>query len=936
MSSVTVHANPTDLRARTAGNGASARRGKLKIFFGYAPGVGKTHAMLEAAKREKAAGVDVAIAIVEGHGQPDVTSLADQFELIPTRPSVRQGVPAGEFDLDAALRRHPQLILIDELAHTNADASRHPKRWQDVQELLDAGISVFSTLNVQHVESLNDVITQITGITVRETLPDSVLEQADELELIDVSPNELLERQNAGRVRAQRAGSREIPFERAHLVALRELTLRHIADRIGRELEHTRRARAPERTWAVSERLLVCVGPSPTTARLLRSAKRMAAAFGCEWLAVSVEPPDGGTLPNAREQITRHLQLAERLGAEPISLVGDAVGRAIIDYARTRNVTKIIVGKTAQPWWRRMVGRTVVEDLLEHSGDIDVYVIRGERESDRESYRSSRATDRVGFGAYLRSAVVVLACTLVGSVILRLGLAEANIVMTYLVGVAFIAARYGNGPAVAAALGSVLVFDFFFVPPYLTFAVSNTKYLPTFGVMLVIGVVISSLSARLREQVAATSDRERRTAALHRLSRQLAALAGTDFILAHASRLLAELFNGEVAIYLQESSGRLAVRYGERTSIATHEKSQSVARWVLENEQLAGSGSDTLADVPSLFVPLTASEHTIGVLAIEPSDPSLLQSPPQRQLVESCAGLIALALERDRLAIEAQESRLRAESEQLRGALLSCVSHDLRTPLAVIAGAASSLLEARDSAPAHRELLDTVVDESLRMARLVDNLLDMTRLESGTVELQRQWHVLEELVGSALGRLQRQLQGRTVRVDIPPELPLIWVDGVLFEQVLVNLLENAGRYTPTGSLVELVAFTEAESIMIRVSDNGPGLPAGHETRVFEKFYRGNLPSSDGRRGIGLGLAISLAIVRAHGGEITANNRAGGGAEFVIKLPCPKDSPRVNPTLLRPPASENNSPDAITIVQNGRDFEHAGIAKSADRSARRAE
>lgn len=886
--------NPDELLARVQQEERQTRRGKLKVFFGYVAGVGKTYGMLEAARREKAAGVDVVVGYVEPHGRPETTVLLEGLEVIPTRPVAYRGVTLREFDLDAAIKRRPELILVDELAHTNAEGSRHPKRWQDVEELLDAGIDVFSTLNVQHIESLNDVIAQITGVTVRETLPDSVLEQADELELVDITPEELLERLAAGKVYVSEQAQRAIQhfFQRPNLVALRELALRQTASRVQREVESARRAQAPTETWATTERLLVCVGPSPSTARLLRSAKRMAAAIGCEWLAVSVEPPDGRISQTARERLARHLQLAERLGAEPVTLVGDRVGQTVVDYARTRNVTKIIVGKTAQPWWRRLIRNTVVDQLLERSGDIDVYVIRGEREAHDQPVKPGTATSTIAWGVYLRSALVVLVCGLIGEGIFALRLAEANIVMVFLLGVAFVAARYGRGPSIAASIASVLAFDFFFVEPYLTFAVADYQYILTFGVMLAIGLVISTLSVRLREQVAAASDRERHTAAMHRLSRQLAALAGTDFILAYASHQLAELFDAEIAIYLRESSGGLTARHGERTSIALHAQSLAVAQWVLDHAELAGDGTDTLPNIPALFVPLVASDRAVGVLAVRSADRARLHSPPRRQLLEACASQIAMALERDQLTIEAQESRVRAEAEQLRSALLSSVSHDLRTPLAVISGAASSLLESTQAEPTRRELLQTMVDESHRLARLVDNLLDMTRLESGAIELQRQWHVLEELVGSALARVARQLDGRTVRVEIPPDLPLVWIDGVLFEQLLVNLLENAARYTPRSSHIGVSAHREPRGMIIQLTDDGPGLPAGHESRVFDKFFRGSAPTADGRRGVGLGLAICRAIVEAHGGQITAANRPGGGAAFLINLPCTEEAPKV--------------------------------------------
>jgi two-component system sensor histidine kinase KdpD len=887
--------SPDELLARVQREEGRARRGKLRIFFGYAAGVGKTYAMLEAAQREKAAGMDVVVGYVEPHGRPETTALVKGLEELPTRTVAYRGVTLREFDLDAALKRQPGLILVDELAHTNAEGSRHQKRWQDVQELLEAGIDVFSTLNVQHIESLNDVIAQITGVTVRETLPDSVIEQADDLELIDITADELIERLEAGKVYVPAQAERAIRnyFQKSNLSALRELSLRQAASRISREVESARRERAPGRTWATQERLLVCVGPSPRAARLLRSAKRMAAAFGCEWLAVCVQSPEGRALPAARERIARHLQLAERLGAEAVTLTGDKVGRTLIEYARTRNVTKIIVGKTGLPWWRRLLRNTVVDELLEHSGDIDIYVIRGEREAQEPAAGRGAPVARTGWGVYARTALVVLICGLIGAVFSRLGLAEANIVMAFLLGVAFVAVREGRGPAIAASIASVLVFDFFFVLPYYTFAVADTQYVFTFGVMLGIGLLISTLTARVREQLKASQHQEQHTSALLRLTRQLSELTGTEFLIRTAGRQLMEMFAGEIVVYLRESKGTLELRFGEGTSVARHSVNAVVAQWVTEHDQIAGMGTDTLPNATALFVPLVGSQRTVGALGVRPSDPARFLDPDERRSLETCASLIALAIERDQSVLEAHEAQIQAQTEHLRSSLLSSVSHDLRTPLAAIAGAASSLLEGPpgQDASARRELLQTVVDESHRLARLVDNLLDMTRLESGDVRLNRQWHVLEEIVGSALGRLRRELDRHVVQVEIPGDLPLVHVDGVLIEQVLVNLLENAARYTPAGTQIEIDARHEAGQVQIRVADNGPGIPPGSELRVFEKFYRG-AAAADSRRGVGLGLAICQAIVQAHRGQITARNRPDGGAEFTIWLPCEKRAPTV--------------------------------------------
>ncbi len=905
--------NPDQLLARVQADEAKTRRGKLKIFFGYAAGVGKTYAMLKAAQRERAEGVDVVVGYVEPHGRSETQALLEGLEALPERMVPHRGALLREFDLDAALARRPRLILVDELAHTNAAGSRHAKRWQDVEELLAAGIDVYSTLNVQHIESLNDVIAQITGVVVRETLPDAVLGRTDDLELVDITPEELVERLREGKVYIPQQAERALRnfFQTPNLMALREMSLRQAANRLQRDVDAARQLKAAGGPWATSERLLVCVGPSPTTARLIRTAKRMADAFGAEWLAVAVESREESERPAAsRQRTTQHLRLAEQLGAETHTLIGAKVARTIVEFARLRNVTKIVVGKTAQARWKRLLIGTVVDELLDTSGGIDVYVIQGAPEGPKAAPPATPPPPRppVAWSSYLATAAIVTLCALVGWLSQSLELKESNIAMIFLLGVAVVAVRYGKGPAVAASVVSVLVFDFFFVPPYLTFAVSDIEYLLTFAVMLAIGLLISALALRMRGQLRAAQEQERRTAALYRLNKQLSEIAGTEFVVAAAAKHLGEIFGGEVALYLRDAGGALGLRQGEGTSIAQHPVNALVAQWVADHDQAAGAGTDTLPNATAFFVPLIGSQRTVGTLGIRPDDPQRFQDPEQRRLLETCASLVALAVERDESLLAAHEAQLQVQAEQLRSSLLSSVSHDLRTPLAAIAGASSTLL---DHAPAHdaksRELLQTVVDESRRLARLVDNLLDMTRLESGAVAMHKQWHVLEEIVGSALTRLRGELSRHVVAVDLPHDLPLASLDDVLFEQVLVNLLENAARYTPEGSRIEISARHSPERVELRVADTGPGIPPGSEARVFEKFFRGAATPPDSRRGVGLGLAICQAIVQAHGGRITARNRPQGGAEFTIVLPRDEPAPQVR--LDEPSASTPAAPSS---------------------------
>lgn len=891
--------NPDDLLARVKNEEAKQKRGRLRIFFGYAAGVGKTYAMLLESRRQKTVGTDVVVGYCEPHGRAETEALLDGLESLPFKMVEYRGVTVREFDLDAALARNPQLLLVDELAHTNAEGLRHSKRWQDVQELIAAGIDVYTTLNVQHLESLNDVVAQVTGVIVRETLPDNIFEQADEIELVDITPEQLMERLKAGKVYVTPQAQRALNsfFQRANLVALRELSLRRSAERISADVESERTSRGAEKTWATSERLLVCVSPSPHSAKLIRSTKRMAASLQAEWMAVSVETPVAARLSRpARERLLDHLHMAEQLGAETVTLSGVDAAEEIVRYARSRNVTKIIVGKTDEPRWKSLLFGSFLDELLRRSGEIDVYVIRGIGEPTNAKAKSPSET-KWDWTPYAWGTAIVAACGGFAALInLVPRVAESNLAAVFLLGVLLTSLRFGRWPGVFASIVSVLVFDFFFVKPYLTFAVEDVQYLFTFAVFLLIAITTSTLAARVREQSDAARERERRTQSLYRLTRQLAGASGSEFLLGMAGKQMAELFGGEVVIYLPDEHHHLQARLGRDTSVAQNPNSQGVAQWVFDHDQMAGSGTDTLPQAVATFVPLTGSQAVIGVMAIHPPEHARLRSPDQQRLLETCASQIALALERDLITLDANRILMEAETERLRSSLLAGVSHDLRTPLAAISGAASVLLESSSQQDelTRRELLQSICEESHRLSRLVENLLQMTRIESRGIEVKKQWEVMEEVVGSALRRLESQLRQRRVEIDIPAYLPLIPMDGLLMEQVLINLLENAARYTPPEAAIRITAHCTANECLLEVSDSGPGLAKGEEERIFEKFYRGirSQQGAGSRHGAGLGLAICRAIVEAHRGKIRAENQPGGGARFEITLPLEGSPPSV--------------------------------------------
>jgi len=906
--------NPDALLAQVQQAETKAQRGRLKVFFGYIAGVGKTYAMLEEARKRAAEGMDVLVGYAEPHIRPDTEALLLGLDILPYRLVPYRGATLKEFDLDAALARRPSLILIDELAHTNAPGLRHAKRFQDVQELLDAGISVFTTLNVQHLESVNDIVERISGIQVRETLPDALVEQADEIQLIDLAPEELLERLKGGKVyKAQQAElATKHFFNRGNLMALRELALRTTAQRVDAQMRDFRRDHAITTPWAASERVLVAVGPSPYAAQLVRAAKRLAAAYQAPWVAVNIETPSAATLgAESRQRIAQTLQLAEQLGAQTLTLSGAVIQQEILAYARAHNITKIVIGKprpTAHHRLRELLRPSFVDALIRDSGQIDIYVIRPEPPATAApaAVAAPRRRDYRGYGW---AVATTAAATFLGALVHhRLGLSNSHALMLNLLGVLLIAMRFGRGPAVFAAVLGVAGFDYTVVPPYFSFAVSDTQYVFVFAVMLVAGVLIATLTHRLRQQTVSLRQREHRTAALLNLSRDLAATREKAPLARTALRHIADTFRVPAAIFLPDAETHLALFATSAETLAPDDKERSVAQWAFEHDERAGLGTSTLPAARGLCLPLLASRGTVGVLAVYPVAPEPagtltlpVIAPEQFHLLEAFANQTALALERATLAEEATQAWERVEAEFLRNTLLSGVSHDLRTPLTAIIGTASSLADPASglSPDARHQLTETLLTEAQRMERLINNLLDMTRLESHGFHLKKDWHPLSEIVGSALHALAKPLAAHPVRFHMPPDLPLVQVDGAAFEQVLINLLDNAAAYTPVGTTIDLSAQRGEQSLIVEVADRGPGLPGGDPEQLFQKFARGpTAPPMPGRRGMGLGLSICRGIVELHGGTIAAKNRLpaeGGGALFRITLPQPVAPPPVDST-----------------------------------------
>lgn len=868
------------------------RRGRLKIFLGAAPGVGKTYEMLSAARARKADGTDVVIGLVETHGRKETVALTEGFEIIPRRHDAHRGRALEEMDLDAILARRPALVLVDELAHTNAPGSRHAKRYMDVEELLAAGISVYSTLNIQHLESLNDVVAQITRIRVRETVPDAVLEKADDIELIDLTPDDLIQRLKDGKVYVPDTARRAIDnyFSAGNLTALRELALRRAAQRVDDQLLSHMRAHAIQGPWAAGERVVVCVSEDPRSASLVRYAKRLADRLRAPFTALYVETPRSLRLSEGeRNRIAETLRLAERLGGEAATLPGGGrVADDVIGYARGANATHVVVGKSDRSRWFEILNGSVVHELVRKAGNISVHVIAGEEGggSPPDAIRGRAEGDAFSVPAYAASLGFVALATLAGFALQRI-LALQNIALVFLTAVLVSAVRLGLWPALFASLAGMLAFNFFFIPPLYTFTITDPENVVALFFFLVVAVIASNLTARVRRQALIARARAKTAEDLYLFARKLAGVGALDDLLWATVFQMASMLKVRVVLLLPEEDGGIAVRAGYPPEDFLDAADLAAARWAFENNRAAGRGADTLPGAKRLFLPMRTGRGAVGVIGIDRDGEGPPLNPEQRRLLDALSDQAALAVERVNLASAIEAARVAAEADRLRSALLTSISHDLKTPLAAIMGAAGTLRDFSGGLgePARAELLSTIEDEAGRLNRFIANLLDMTRLEAGAVAPNAAFCDVSEIVGTALRRGEAMLKHHLVDIRIAPDLPMLKVDPVLFEQVLFNLLDNAAKYAPAGSVVRIAAARQGGAVALDIEDEGPGIPAEDRERVFDPFYR--VSKGDRvRPGTGLGLAICRGFVEAMGGTIVADAGPGGrrGACFRILMP----------------------------------------------------
>jgi two-component system sensor histidine kinase KdpD len=872
-----------------------SRAGKLKIFVGAAPGVGKTYEMLQQARARKRDGYDVVVGVVETHGRKETEALLQGLEVIPRQVLAYRGQSLDEMDLDGIIARGPEIVLVDELAHTNAPGSRHPKRYLDVAELLDRGINVYTTVNIQHIESLNDVVAQITHVRVRETVPDSIFDRADAVELVDLTPDDLIERLKEGKVyvpgQAQRA--LEHFFSPTNLTALRELALRRTADRVDEQLLSQMQARAIEGPWAAGERILVCISEDPRAAGLVRYAKRLADRLHGPWTALYVEGRRSLQLSEKqRDRIADTLRLAVTLGGEVVTIpsAGRRIADDVIGYAHANNVTQIIIGKSTRSRWFEILHGSVVHELVRSAGNISVQVIAGDQIAGepvpRKTVSTAEKPKAFDPRVYALAFAAVAASVGIGALLWR-WIGIENIGLVFLVSIVGVAVRFGLWPSLAASIVSALCYNFFFTQPYYSFSINDPKDVVAVVFFTMVAILVSNVAAGARIQAVALMMRARATESLYAFSRKLASVGTLDDVLWATAYQTALMLKVRVVLLLPEN-GTIAVKAGYPPEDMLDDADLAAAKWAWQNDRAAGRGSDTLPGAKRLFLPMRTGRGPIGVVGIDSDKPGPLLTPDERRLLDALVDQGALAIERVHLVEDMDRVKLTAETERLRSALLTSISHDLRTPLSAVLGAAGTLrdLGSNLSDAQRADLLATIIDESERLNRFIANLLDMTKLEAGAVVPNAAPQDLREIVGSALRRAGKILIGHPVTLDFAADLPMLALDAVLFEQVLFNLLDNAAKYSASGSAIAIRAAREGDHVALQIMDEGDGIPPDDLERIFDKFYRAQ-KGDQVRAGTGLGLAISRGFVEAMHGTIQAANRMDRkGAVFSIRLPVP--------------------------------------------------
>jgi two-component system, OmpR family, sensor histidine kinase KdpD len=890
--------NPDELLARIQSEREHGKRGKLKIFLGYVAGVGKTYAMLEAAHQRLEEGLDVVVGYVETHGRKETEALLSGLEVIPRCETEYRGIMLPEMDLDAIVKRQPQIVLVDELAHTNNPNSRHPKRYQDVEEILSCGIDVYSTVNIQHLESLSDVVEQITGVVVREKIPDRLIDEADEIELVDLPADELLNRLRDGKVYVSDQAMRALEkfFRKGNLTALREISLRRTADRVDSQMLSYMRTKDIPGPWPAAERILVCISSHPMGERLIRSGRRLADDLNAEWYVLYVETPHHLHMPEVNQvRVQQFLTLAEEMGAKVSSISGESVAESVIQFAHQHNITKIVAGKPFRPRWYELLRGSVIDQIIRDSGTIDVHVVSGVAPT-TPAIKIKGEPSALSIRHYGFAILLVIGVTLFGLAVDQF-IHPTNLVMVYLLAVVISAVYLGRGPAIVTSVLGVLAFDYFFINPIFTFTVNDTQYVLTFLGLLIVGLIISSSAALLRDQVTVMRKKEYQTQSLFNLSRELTGALSMEQVLEIAEQSITSILERKSVILLPED-GILVSKHASG-DFGINENEFAVAEWAYKHGQHAGHGTETLPAAAIRFVPLNSANGAVGVIGIKPGGDETSLTSDQRMLLNGLANLIAQAIERVQLVNDATQSEMLRNTEKLQAALLNSISHELRTPLASIIGVLTSLVESEKSSNRAQqlepetkiELLDSATDQARQLNRLVENLLNMTRLEAGGVHLNLSPCDIQDLIGSVLHQFSSRLKNYPLRVEIPDDLPAITCDAILIAQVVMNLIDNACKYSPPGSPITIGAQVQDKALEIYVRDSGIGLPDEELDKLFIKFYRS--PQHRNSTGTGLGLSICKGIVEAHGGWIEAKKNEDRGLTFRFSLPLIKPDEEKN-------------------------------------------
>lgn len=874
---------------------SKAMRGKLKIFFGYAAGVGKTYAMLREAQEVKELGKDIIIGYIEPHARAETMSLTKGFEAIRTKIVNYRGVNIREFDIDKALERKPEIILVDELAHTNVKGQRNRKRWQDIEELLEAGIDVYTTLNVQHIESLNDVVANITRICVRETIPDKVFDEADKVEIIDIEPDELLKRFSDGKIYKKEQVKRAFHnfFTKNNLYALREIALRRTADRVNNEVESARLSKREITVMPTSDKIMACIGPSPSSQRIIRTAARMAEVYHSKWVALYVENTKSSKLTKEdKERLNFHFNLAEQLGGEVVTIYGDNIVDQIIQYAEFRNITKIIIGKNHKKTSKvfHFYAKDIVDKLMDSNAYIDVYAIPNSTYQKKRKSSLSNIKVSSSLRDFIKMAAIILITTVLGKIFDYIGFAEADVIMIFILGVIIVyVTTKGYFMGIISSIIAMLIFNYLFTEPRYSFQFYDKSYLATFPIMLIVSLVVGTLTNKIQAEAQNSIANEKRTQTLYRVSAKLLRASGDCDVISVGIKYISRLINRTIVGYLS-NGGKLSTPFiynpekGIKNDNLVGKDENASAYWTFLNGKESGSGTDTFYRAQGYYVPIKVQGKVLGVIGVSCAEGFL--KPEQKFIVETVTSQIAIALDREILSKQQETSKVEIERERLRSNLLRSISHDLRSPLAGIKGAVSTMLENGEfiSEDTKQNLLEGMYDDTEWLIRLVENLLSMTKFDEGKMEIKKDIELVEEVVSEAVQRSSKYAKEHKIKVNVPEDVIMVPMDGSLIEQVIINLIDNAVKFSPKESTIEIKAYEKSDDVIFEVSDNGVGISEDILPYIFDRFFTNGSKISDSRRGVGLGLAICKSIVEAHGGKIRAINKKGGGAIFSFNVP----------------------------------------------------